>query len=47
MSGYNNYGGEGHYARERQGEGSRTMGRGEDGARRGGGAGNFRGGSSR
>ena len=44
-----NCGGEGHFARECQGEGANNAQRGEGGARRGGaaGAGNFRGGSSR
>ena len=45
-----NCGGEGHFARECQGEGANNAQRGDGGARRVGGAaaaGNFRGGSSR
>ena len=42
-----NCGGEGHFARECQGESTNNGGRGEGGARRGGPGGNYRGGSGR
>ena len=42
-----NCGGEGHFARECQGEGANKGARGEGGAGRGGAAGNYRGGSGR